>query len=241
MKQPCVQGVITASSGAVWGGCSRGIFVRRATRGVSRRGAHGFTLVELLVVIAIIAILAALLSPALKRAREKARQIVCLNNLKQVHFAFASYANDYNNYYPKCWDGSYMWCDLLGRQGYLKEWYREPVLICPSNDRPQPHWLARESYVMNITLDLLGSQRVDMLPWPAKTFLLTDNGNFGMYYLANNGSYYPAWRDSSAPRLHGGGCNWVFVDGHAQWHQGPFGAGDSTSQIPWGQTPDQGW
>ncbi|MBI4024140.1 MAG: prepilin-type N-terminal cleavage/methylation domain-containing protein [Verrucomicrobia bacterium] len=59
-----------------------------------RNSIEGFTLIELLVVVAIISILAALLMPALKSARESARAVQCLNNLKQIGTAAFIYADD---------------------------------------------------------------------------------------------------------------------------------------------------
>ena len=64
---------------------------------------RGFTLIELLVVIAIIAILAALLLPALTAAKEKARKITCMNNLKQLETAWVMYNGDSNGRLASCW------------------------------------------------------------------------------------------------------------------------------------------
>ena len=88
-----------------------------------RRG-HGFTLIEMLVVIAIISILASMLAPSLQRARNKALEMSCANNLRQIGMMMRLYADDNNNCimryngnfnkpFPSCWNGHGKWQDVL--------------------------------------------------------------------------------------------------------------------------------
>ena len=91
----------------------------------------GFTLIELLVVIAIIAILAAILFPVFAQAREKARQISCVSNVRQMGIAVSMYVQDQEGYpmmsSPSSFSPRTRWPDYI--YPYVKN---EQLFACPS-------------------------------------------------------------------------------------------------------------
>ena len=103
---------------------------------INARVRSGFTLIELLVVIAIIAILAAILFPVFAQAREQARKISCVSNLKQLNTGVQMYTQDYDESLPlnfkqdvntaQYW---FTWHDFV--QPYIKSYQ---VLICPDSE-----------------------------------------------------------------------------------------------------------
>ena len=100
---------------------------------------NGFTLIELLVVIAIIALLMAILMPALNKAKEQARSVTCLSNLKQWGLICRLYADSYKDFitmwmpsslpksHPDCPRQMGEWVRALG------PYYQDPkIRLCPS-------------------------------------------------------------------------------------------------------------
>jgi prepilin-type N-terminal cleavage/methylation domain-containing protein/prepilin-type processing-associated H-X9-DG protein len=109
----------------------------------------GFTLIELLVVIGIIGILTAMLLPALATAKEKARQISCINNLKQLRLAISMYADENDGQFPPRF--APYWMERL-----QPHYENLAILRCPSdkpeaapNGDPNTARYAPRSYVLN--------------------------------------------------------------------------------------------
>ncbi len=205
---------------------------------------RGFTLIELLVVIAIIAILAAILFPVFARAREKARQTSCLNNMKQLGLGMLMYVQDYDEMFPGMNNGikpdvpvipGSDFCYNSGNGNYYHSWaaviypYVKNVQIyrCPST-KYNCYGVAYGVPASGIneaqtgTTSIFGRPAQAEIKRPSEIMMIGEKGAGGGNQYILSGQYYAGRMD------HNGGSNIAFFDGHAKWMTysiGPIGHG----------------
>ncbi|MDX1934113.1 MAG: prepilin-type N-terminal cleavage/methylation domain-containing protein [Capsulimonadales bacterium] len=206
----------------------------------------GFTLIELLVVITIIAILAAILFPVFAQARTKARQSVCLSNLRQLGTATMLYIQDYDEtfFLRRYGTGGNLGWWYIQLEPYIKTGlvnandrtkavsiqtcpdiansYRDGVLGAARGVRPTNSYGPNEYLVGSATV----ARTLANIGNPVSLVLFAEQtGEFTAIRGQDDEPYETAPNERkqyrNARTRHNGGANFTFSDGHAKWFKAP--------------------
>lgn len=162
---------------------------------------QAFTLVELLVVIGICAVLIALLLPALGRARESARAVKCMSNLRQIGLSYTLYANNHSGWFPVSKvDPNYYGNKVYFRGLYSDEWTRQDgfgsAASVTNYHRPAPTMLAPryvspEVFFCPSNMPI-AANHTDTIYWRKMAEFLDDGSMSASQWNTKTG-FNPAW------------------------------------------------
>lgn len=221
-----------------------------------RRGTPAFTLIELLVVIAIIALLIGLLLPALGKAREAGRFVVCRSNIRQCALSMFTYAADYRVIPGAYWQGpiNLDWCGR-NNQRYLASppgEFLHPIqtsvlreylgttdvnFICPTGKRPN-QW-----YDYTMIIRLAGARpdiswKVSFPEFPAQANSVRRYFQAIPLLIEEDETYYNRPVDDGSfanldqwSRRHTRACNIAYLDGSAGAFYSPTGGRDNLQEA----------
>jgi len=212
---------------------------------------RGFTVIELLIIVIIVAVLVCIVIPAIFAAKQKAQQIICTNNLRQLFLAFEQYTNDNNGLLPrpnnsgtskdgtkicnaevwfKAVDNYLTTLQLPTERDEISQ--EERLLLIKQDPIFKTVSLSKQDTTRTIKMNqnLLPASEcqrsIETIENPTRTVLLFD-GRINNSVVANNfeGSY------GSVAQRHSKSANILFIDGHVERIQN--GNSDGTANEGW--------